>query len=109
MTARTDRSDPGRYSPAYATGRECVRKSLETYCNISSSTLAVGGEVCVMESDLNACWWLSEGQYAKSGFRSYQESLSYPEKVKQVVLLQQRMVPICATRGLRIDPWKIYG
>ena len=22
MTARTDRSDPGRYSPAYATGRE---------------------------------------------------------------------------------------
>ena len=24
MTARTDRSDPGRYSPAYATGRERI-------------------------------------------------------------------------------------
>ena len=62
-----------------------------------------------MESDLNACWRLSEEQYAKSGFRSCQASLSYPEKVKQVVLLQRRMVPICATKGQRIVPWKIFG
>lgn len=62
-----------------------------------------------MESDLNTRWRLSEGQYAKSSFRSYQASLPYPEKVKQVVLLQQRMVPICATRGRRIVPWRISG
>ena len=50
---------------------------------------------------------LSEEQYGKSKFRAKQAALSYPEKVRQVVALQERMRPIYAARGRIIVPWKI--
>lgn len=49
---------------------------------------------------------LSGSQYAKTIFRARQASLSYPEKVTQVVEMQCRLVPICAARGQKIVPWK---
>ena len=60
-----------------------------------------------MESGLRNGWQLSSSQYAKSSFRARQSSLSYPEKVRQVVALQHRIVPVCAKRGRLIVPWKI--
>lgn len=60
-----------------------------------------------MESHVTNTWRLSDSQYAKTGFRAYQASLSYPEKVKQVVSMQQRMVPIYAARGKVVVPWKV--
>ena len=50
---------------------------------------------------------LSEGQYAKETFRAKQAALSYPEKVRQLVMLQKRLRPIYAARGRTIVPWKI--
>lgn len=60
-----------------------------------------------MESGLSNGWQLSSSQYAKANFRARQASLSYPEKVRQVVALQQRIVPVCAKQGRLIVPWKI--
>lgn len=60
-----------------------------------------------MESNVMSSWRLSESQYAKMKFRTHQAALSYPEKVKQVVELQRRLVPIYAARGQKIVPWKI--
>lgn len=48
---------------------------------------------------------LSETQYAKEIFRRRQAALPYPEKVRQVVELQKRLVPIYAARGKVIVPW----
>ena len=50
---------------------------------------------------------LTEEQYAKKKFRAYQASLSYPEKVRQVVEMQKRLVPIYARRGITIRPWRL--
>lgn len=48
---------------------------------------------------------LTSEQYAKVNFRRRQASLSYPEKVRQLVELQKRLVPIYAARGKIIVPW----
>ena len=50
---------------------------------------------------------LSEEQYGKPKFRAKQAAFSYPEKVRQVVALQERMRPIYAARGRIIVPWKL--
>ncbi len=50
---------------------------------------------------------LTEEQYAKKKFRAHQASLSYPEKVRQVVEMQKRLVPIYAARGRIIKPWSL--
>lgn len=60
-----------------------------------------------MESSMTNMWRFSVSQYSKPNFRVYQAALSYPEKVKQVVAMQHRMVPVCAARGKTIVPWKI--
>ena len=48
---------------------------------------------------------LTGEQYAKVNFRRHQPALSYPEKVRQLVELQKRLVPIYAARGKIIVPW----
>lgn len=48
---------------------------------------------------------LTDKQYAKENFRRRQTALSYPEKVRQLVQLQKRLVPIYAARGRIIVPW----
>lgn len=48
---------------------------------------------------------LTDAQYAKVNFRRRQAALSYPEKVRQLVELQKRLVPIYAARGKVIIPW----
>ena len=50
---------------------------------------------------------LPEAAYAKTAFRKKQASLSYPEKVRQVVAMQERIRPILAARGRVIVPWKL--
>jgi len=60
-----------------------------------------------MESNLRTVRPLSQAQYAKTTFRNYQASLSYPQKVRQVVAMQHRLVPIYASRGKVIVPWAI--
>ena len=50
---------------------------------------------------------LTEEQYAKKKFRAHQASLSYPKKVRQVVVMQKRIVPIYAVRGRTIKPWSL--
>ena len=60
-----------------------------------------------MESHVMNSWRLSEAQYAKTNFRAHQAALSYPEKVRQVVEMQRRLVPIYAARGQKIVPCKI--
>ena len=50
---------------------------------------------------------LSERQYAKDVFRASQAALSYPEKVRQLVMLQERLRPIYAARGRIIVPWTL--
>lgn len=48
---------------------------------------------------------LSESQYAKLNFRIEQAALSFPEKIRQIVEMQKRLVPIYASRGIKIVPW----
>lgn len=50
---------------------------------------------------------LSQERYAKTNFRMEMAALSYPEKVRQVVELQNRIVPICAVRGRVVVPWTL--
>ena len=50
---------------------------------------------------------LSEQQYEKRRFRADMAALSYPEKVRQLVALQRRLVPIYAARGRTIVPWTL--
>ena len=56
-----------------------------------------------VESNPNAK--ITDEQYAKVNFRRRQAALSYPEKVRQLVELQKRLVPIYAMRGKVIVPW----
>ena len=48
---------------------------------------------------------LTGEHYPKVTFRRRQAALSYPEKVRQLVELQKRLVPIYAARGKIIVPW----
>lgn len=48
---------------------------------------------------------LSGAQYAKTHFRTAMAELSFPEKVRQLVSLQERIVPVCAARGRVVVPW----
>lgn len=50
---------------------------------------------------------LSARQYAKENFRAKQAALSYPEKVRQLVMMQEKLRPIYAARGRIIVPWKL--
>lgn len=50
---------------------------------------------------------LSAERYAKTNFRMEMAALSYPEKVRQVVELQNRIAPICAMRGRVVVPWTL--
>ena len=62
-----------------------------------------------MESNMKMPSALLPDQYAKIGFRAYQANLPYPEKVRQVVAMQRRLVPIYAARGKVIVPWTLKG
>ena len=48
---------------------------------------------------------LTGEQYGKVNSRRRQAALPYPEKVRQLVELQKRLVPIYAARGKVIVPW----
>ena len=50
---------------------------------------------------------LSEAQYAKKGFRRRMAAMSFEEKVRCVVEMQKRLVPILAARGRTIVPWSL--
>lgn len=50
---------------------------------------------------------LTADQYAKTEFRRKIASMSYPEKVRQLVAMQRRIVPVCAARGRKIIPWTL--
>ena len=50
---------------------------------------------------------LAQWQYEKTSFRAAQRALSYPEKVRQVVAMQERIAPILAARGRIIKPWRL--
>lgn len=50
---------------------------------------------------------LTKAEYAKTAFRKKQASLSYPEKVRQIVAMQERARPVLAARGRVIVPWKL--
>lgn len=50
---------------------------------------------------------LAKSAYAKTAFRKRQASLPYPEKVRQVVAMQERVRPILAMRGKVIVPWTL--
>lgn len=50
---------------------------------------------------------LPRERYAKTTFRKKQSELPFPEKVHQLVALQERLRPIYAARGRVIVPWKI--
>jgi hypothetical protein len=50
---------------------------------------------------------LSEDQYAKKNFRQRMAALSFEEKVRCVVEMQKRLVPILAARGRVIVPWTL--
>ena len=50
---------------------------------------------------------LTAEQYAKKNFRHRLASLSFEEKVRCVVEMQKRLVPILAARGRVIVPWTL--
>ncbi len=60
-----------------------------------------------METGGRSEWKLTPEQYAKVNFRRNQANLPYPEKVRLVVEMQRRLVPIYAARGRVIVPWKL--
>ena len=48
---------------------------------------------------------LTEAQYAKTEGRRNMAALSFIEKVRCVIEMQKRMIPIYAQRGINIRPW----
>lgn len=50
---------------------------------------------------------LTPDQYAKTNFRRRMAALSFEEKVRCVVEMQRRLVPILAARGRVIVPWTL--
>ena len=49
---------------------------------------------------------LSADQYAKTIGRRNMADLPFIEKVRCVIEMQKRMVPIYASRGIQIRPWQ---
>lgn len=45
-------------------------------------------------------------KYGKPNFRVSMASLSFAQKVDQVIELQKRLTPIYAQRGILVVPWK---
>lgn len=58
-----------------------------------------------MENYVKNSGSLSPRYYAKADFRTRQANLPYPEKVRQVIEMQKRLVPIYAAKGEKIVPW----
>lgn len=50
---------------------------------------------------------LTSEQYAKVNFRKRMAALPFEEKVRCVVEMQKRLVPIMAARGRIIVPWTL--
>ena len=50
---------------------------------------------------------LTAEQYAKNNFRRRMAALTFEEKVRCVVEMQKRLVPILAARGRVIVPWTL--
>ena len=50
---------------------------------------------------------LTTEQYAKATGRRNMADLPFVEKVRCVVEMQRRMVPVYAQRGIVIKPWRI--
>ena len=44
--------------------------------------------------------------YEKRSFRSRMAALPIEEKVRCIVAMQKRLVPIYAARGIRVRPWR---
>ena len=55
MTARTDKSDPGRYSPAYAMGRE-LGQNCEHFSPMGSAPMEVHGNKTTWKYDGVGVW-----------------------------------------------------
>jgi hypothetical protein len=49
---------------------------------------------------------LSADAYAKKQFRQRMAALPIEEKVRCIVAMQKRLVPIYAARGIRVRPWR---
>ena len=49
---------------------------------------------------------LSPEAYEKRSFRSRMAALPIEEKVRCIVAMQKRLVPIYAARGIRVRPWR---
>lgn len=52
---------------------------------------------------------LPEDVYAKKRFRARMAGLSIEDKVRCIVAMQKRLVPIYAARGIRVRPWRSVG
>lgn len=44
--------------------------------------------------------------YAKKEFRAKEAALPIEEKVRRIVAMQRRLVPILAARGIRVRAWR---
>ncbi len=49
---------------------------------------------------------LSSDDYAKKQFRQRMAALPIEKKVRCIVSMQKRLVPIYAARGIRVRPWR---
>ena len=49
---------------------------------------------------------LPEEVYAKKRHRARMAALPIEEKVRIIVEMQKRLVPICAARGIRVRAWR---
>ena len=58
--------------------------------------------------NLRAGWAepLSDEAYAKKEFRARSAALPIEEKVRRIVAMQRRLVPIYAARGIRVRAWR---
>lgn len=59
--------------------------------------------------DRNRNGWaspLAEDTYAKKDFRAKSAALPIEEKVRRIVAMQRRLVPIYAARGIRVRAWR---
>ena len=49
---------------------------------------------------------MAEDTYAKKDFRAKSAALPIEEKVRRIVAMQKRLVPIYAARGIRVRAWR---
>ena len=49
---------------------------------------------------------LADETYAKKDFRAKSAALPIEEKVRRIVAMQRRLVPIFAARGIRVRTWR---